>query len=461
MAKKELTLEEIKKLEIMDKFFSVNDEGIESFDVDKSANYILSLYDLEYTPEQGFFLYNEKYWENVKDEKVGQFISYEMEMIATPYYIEQIIKQIKYKRYLDYSSINNNRNRLVLKNGTLDISDWENPIFQEGVFHRDNFSTIQLNCNYNEEARPQEFIKYLDTTFSDDKNLQRIVGEMFGYCLTTSIKFEKVFILFGEGGTGKSVLIDTLKTLITDRNCSGIRMSQLSQSFLRSQLKDKLLNIATEEENKLIKDTSMIKAIASGDPCEGQFKYKDSFIFHPFCKLVFAMNDLPPIQDFDEAIRRRFIIIPFINKFNEETKDISFKEGKLHTESEMDGIFQFALLGLKRLGKHKKFTYSEKCEILLDEYQSNCNPIEQFLNDNIIVNHDSYIISKQLYKFYCQHCEEVGEKPVRDIDFAKHVRKKFNIDKERKLIKNMGQQYIYSGLEIINSKFAKGLRTVM
>jgi putative DNA primase/helicase len=287
---KELSTEDVIRARLEIKFYTEDPESKKaSFDPEKSTRYILSKYDIVHTQEQGYFIFNGKYWKNVKDNYIAQIINEEMDIISKPNHTDQILKQISHKQYLDFTKINENRDtKMILSNGTLDISDWNNPIFIEGEFIRDDFSTIHFDYPYEADAKCPEFHKYLSTTFEENPEDIRVVQEMFGYCLTTSTKHEKIFLLYGEGGSGKSVLIDTLKTFVSESNYSSVPMSLLDKSFLRAGLKDKILNFSTEECSRLVKDSAInwLKAISSGDPIEAQFKMKDTFNFKTFCKLV-------------------------------------------------------------------------------------------------------------------------------------------------------------------------------
>lgn len=426
---------------LYDRFF----EG-KNFSPFKTMKYILSLCDLINIPKMGFFQWDNKHWQLIEEEQIVNIIHNEMGCYSRPEYHQSTIKIIAAERYIELEKINQNRNRIVCQNGTLDLSNWMNPVFYENQFFRDDFCTIQLNCNYNPESAYPMFEKYLNDVFEGNLELINIIAEMFGYSLTTSTKHEKIFILHGVGGSGKSVLIDTIKTLLTNQSYSAIPMSLLEQSFLRSRLKDKLINISTEEGKGIIDNVGWIKAISSGDIVEGQFKHKDSFEFKPFCKLIYAMNDIPQIKNIDYAIKRRFLIIPFNKVFSDEEKDLNFKEGKLHVE--LDGILNFAIAGLKRLAEQKSFTYSQKCEDALKRYALDCSTAERFLEDCVIKSDTEKISSKEIYLYYCEFCKVINEKPFRDVDFYKVITSKFGCIKKKIRIKGI-LEYGFDGINLI------------
>lgn len=453
MREKDLTAEHIRRAELEDTFYTEDENGNLKFDPEKATRYILSIYEIIHTPKQGYFMFSGKYWQNVDENLIGKYINQEMDIISKPYHTDQVLKQITRNQYIDCNDINKNRGRIVLSNGTLDISDWIHPIFYKDTYFRDDYSTIYFNYKYDINAECPNFYKYLASTFGDNPDNIKTIQEIFGYCLTTSTKHEKIFLLYGEGGSGKSVMIDTLKTLVTDSNYASVPMSLLDKSFLRAGLKDKILNFSTEECSKLVKDSAInwLKAISSGDPIEAQFKNKDTFNFKPFCKLVFAMNDLPMIENFDDALQRRFVIVQFNKKFRGDEIDLELKEGKLH--SEMGGILNFALVGLKRLSEQRDFTYSQESKDLLDNYRLESNHSERFADIYLETGEkESCLKVKEVYDKYLEFCKEYNEKPFKNTEFKKIIKRKYGLpsDRQLKCIKSKTEE-VYMGLKYSNS----------
>ena len=456
MAKKELSAEEAiieaLKFQVLEKYF---DEESEAFDVYKCVTGILEEYKIIYADGMGFYIFNGKYWERIGDVFVSNIILEELGPLYIPKYVRDTMDGLRSKKPIKMEDLNRNRNRIVLSNGTLDISDREKHIFYEDEFFKEDYATIRIGCNYDPDAQYPMFQKYINEVLNDDPELIQLMQEFFGYCLTTSTKYEKAFILLGEGSTGKSVLIDTLKELICEQNYSCVPLSQLNDDKYTAQLKDKLLNYSTEEEDKPIKDVSKFKQLVSGDQIQARFLYSNPITYKPFAKLIFAMNTLPEMSNFDGAIQRRLVIIPFNRKFEDHEKDFELKEGKLYKE--LDGILNWALEGLKSLASRDKsanqgFIMPKVCQDLLSQYKNDCNPIDQFLNDNVIVEVGSDIISSGLYEAYREFCKSIGINADSDQKFAKMVKSKYMVEKLRKTFPNKGQQYYYPNLKIIDNK---------
>ncbi len=433
----EETLKGTKELEIPEKYFEN-----QKFHVQLLIQDILEQYKIIYIDKIGFYIYR-NYWQKVSKEAIEHIFYLQLDNLSRPKYLNEASQLLKVKTFRTLEKTPQNRNRLVLLNGTLDFSDWNNLIFYENQFFPDDYCMIQLNCNYNPTAECPTFENFLQSTFEGDKEIIALVGEMFGYCLTTATGFEKAFLLYGEGSNGKSVLLDVLQNLLTLQNICSVSMSDLHKPFSRSSLKDKLVNISTELETEVM-DTGYFKKIISGDIIDAQFKFKDSFEFQPFCKLIFAMNKLPIVRDRSGGFYRRLILIPFDRVFTEREQD---KELKVKLSKELDGILQFALKGLKRLAENKEFTYSQKCNRLLNQYKLDSNPVEQFFVECIAQDENSSIATLDLYKHYRQYCLENGLNPINNSNFGKEVTKKYGDIKIRSSTGN--RPYIYKGLKLL------------
>jgi putative DNA primase/helicase len=66
---------------------------------------------------------------------------------------------------------------------------------------------------------------------------------------------------------------------------------------------------------------SRIKALTGGDPITARFMRQDFFTYTPQFKLLIAGNHKPGLRNIDEAIRRRFHLLPFTVRIPPEERD--------------------------------------------------------------------------------------------------------------------------------------------
>lgn len=413
----------------------------------------MSRYDVVYSQGTGFLMFDGVVWSNCSDIHIQQLIRGILEDEDKP--TNQKISST-FKMLINASNndkigelLNSNRNHLVLKNGTLDITNIETPVFYEDEFFKEDYSTIQLNVNYDIKAlnNATNWKYYLKSTFENDSERIKIIGEMFGYCLTPSCKYHKSFMLIGEGSNGKSVLLDMMDYIWGAKNISDVDISELDRAFSRVSLFGKLINKSSEIGTNL-KTTSYFKKIVTGDMIDGEYKGKDKFSFVSTAKLIFAMNSLPVTKDKSDGFYRRLVILPFNKQFKGDEIDIDLAE-KLKLEA--DAIFMFALQGLQRLTKQKKFTESTEVTSKFEEYKLESNPIQQYMLDKYIVTgeEDDFVSSEKVYDSYTTWCKNNGYKPMNNVNFGKEL-KRLDYIKKQKRVKTK-TMWVYSGINKIKT----------
>ena len=64
-----------------------------------------------------------------------------------------------------------------------------------------------------------------------------------------------------------------------------------------------------------------MKSLTGGDPVTARFMRQDFFTFQPQFTLFVAGNHKPSFQGVDEAIRRRVLLLPFLQNIPAEERD--------------------------------------------------------------------------------------------------------------------------------------------
>lgn len=413
-------------------------------DIYECMKFIVSEVPLIHVCGIGFYEFD-KYWIRIEENVLRNAIHRILHESSHPKHIENVLKLLKAEVPLSANDLNKNRNRIVLKNGTLDMTEWANPTFYENKYYVEDYCTIKLDCEYDPKATSVNFEKYLHTTFEDESLIQ-VVQELLGYVLTPSAKMQKAFIFYGEGANGKSVLQDVISALVSPQNVSSVSINDFSKNFSRYALKDKLVNLSGEWESN-ITDSKYFKQIVSGDWIDAEKKYHDVITYQPFAKIIVATNKLPNIKDTSHGLDRRMAIIPFSKTFlpNEQDKDLIDK-----LKMEMDGILMFALEGLKRLGKHGHFSQSTAIDDMVKEFSKSNNIVASFFDECVDFASDSYERVQTVYDEFRTFCVSYGYKTMDMGSFGKEVQRLFKdkVEKSRKRL-NGGQINCYMGIRLI------------
>jgi putative DNA primase/helicase len=88
-----------------------------------------------------------------------------------------------------------------------------------------------------------------------------------------------------------------------------------------ARLRGVRLVTASETQQGRAWDEAKIKNLTGGDKLTGRFMRGDFFDFDPTHKLLISGNHKPSLRNVDEAIRRRFLLVPFIVQILEKERD--------------------------------------------------------------------------------------------------------------------------------------------
>lgn len=192
-----------------------------------------------------------------------------------------------------------------------------------------------------------QWIGHLHKVTGGDLELQGFLKRMLGYALTGSTIAHALFFLFGTGANGKSVVIDTVARIMgAYHQTAAIETFTASTSERHptdlAGLRGARLVTAVETEEGRRWAESRIKSLTGGDRIAARFMRQDFFEYQPQFKLVIAGNHKPGLRSVDEAIRRRFNLIPFAVTIPPEERIDGFAE---QLEEEWPGILAWMIEG--------------------------------------------------------------------------------------------------------------------
>ena len=285
----------------------------------------------------------------------------------------------------------------------------------------DYYSTVQLNVNYDQKATCPMFQKFLSESMGDDMEQVLLLQEMLGYFLIPVNSAQKCFVIVGVASAGKSVLLKVLnEILLGRRNVSNVSWQALNERFKTAELFGKLANIFADLPTKNIDDNGIFKALVGEDYLTVEKKNKNPFSFQSTARLLFSCNSIPKnYGDKSEGFYRRLIIIRFNHTVPPEKRDPNLID-KFRIEA--DGIFLFALEGLKRLMRnHYTFSETEKNRTELQQYREDSDSVLSFVREYCELSRDGSIGSTELFNTYKGYCEECGLKPYSQRMFVQQL----------------------------------------
>ena len=191
------------------------------------------------------------------------------------------------------------------------------------------------------------WLAFLARITDGDQDLAAFYQRMCGYSLTGVTREEAMFFAFGTGGNGKSKFVGAVSGAMGDYATVApvetfIDSKSQSHPTDLAGLQGARLVTAIETEEGRRWSESKVKSLTGGDRIAARFMRQDFFQYTPQFKLLVAGNHKPGLRTVDEAMRRRFNLLPFTVTIPLSERDGQL-EGKL--KAEWAGILQWAVEG--------------------------------------------------------------------------------------------------------------------
>lgn len=317
--------------------------------------------------------------------------------------VKQLLEVLRLEAYSEELPIQ--MDRIHVKNGTY---------FLDGSFTEEKeFCLNRLPVSYTEKSfHPKKWLQFLSDLLEADDILT--LQEYMGYCLMPSNKAQKLLLMLGKGGEGKSRIGLIMRSILgVNMNMSSIQKVEHNR-FAKADLEHRLLMVDDDMKMEALKDTNYIKSIVTlEDKMALERKSQQSVQGTLYVRFMcFGNGSLSALHDRSYGFYRRQLILTTQDK-PEERDDAPFLIEKLR--SEVEDIFLWCLEGLHRLLKNNyKFTVSERAARNLKEAMEDSNNIIAFMESDgyVRLEKGTMATSKSLYTAYCKWCEDNMEKPM-------------------------------------------------
>jgi putative DNA primase/helicase len=315
-----------------------------------------------------------------------------------------------------------NKVLINLQNGTLEIC--EDGTFKLRKFRPEDFLRYQLPFDYNPDAECQQWQAFLDKVLPD-KQSQTVLAEALGsvFIKTGNLKLEKAVVLKGFGANGKSVVFDVVGALLGRENMLNYSIGSLCEEsgYFRAGLQNALVNYSSELGSGRQFNSDRFKQLCSGEPLEARLLYKDAFTIRNYARLFFNVNILPRNVEHTDAFFRRFLLIPFNVTIPPEMQDKKLAQKIIATE--LPGVLNWALAGLKRVVRQEGFSECKASEEALEQYKVESNTVLLFLQENEYQPSDTGREErKKLYEEYKNFCFGDGHKVCSAAEFYSRLK---------------------------------------
>lgn len=276
-----------------------------------------------------------------------------------------------------------------------------------------DYITKQAGATPSEAEDCPQWLAFLEQSTGGDQGMIAFLKSWCGYCLTGDTREHALIFVHGPGGNGKSVFLNTVAAVLGDYAVTAPMDAFVSSKNDRhptdlAMLRGARMVSASETEEGRAWAEARIKQLTGGDAISARFMRQDFFSFTPQFKLTVVGNYQPALHNVDDAMRRRFNIVPFVRKPEKPDRQL---ETKLRTE--LPGILRWMIngalawqeAGLKR---------PESVAAATAEYFNYQDLVGQWLEDRCIVepeNHRRWETASGLFRSWSEYAQAANEFP--------------------------------------------------
>lgn len=292
----------------------------------------------------------------------------------------------------------------------------------------DFFSTYSVPYAYDPNATCPLWNAYL-LGVQPDPEMRDILQMAMGLCLVPDTSYEVFFVLYGEGGCGKSVFMHTLEHVVGKENVCTLPLSKFSEKHSAHILTENLVNIVgdlpTSDGSTSLKTIEgILKDAVTGGLIACERKNQEPYEAHAVARCFFATNSLPAFADRTDGVWDRLRVIPFDQKFRGTDRQNPHLREQI-VASELPGVFNWAVAGLAKLRKLRSFPHGPRGTEEQNRHRLNCDHESQFLLDKYEQRNGSFVEGQEIYNAYRQFCADSGYKPKNAVNFATELRRIF------------------------------------
>ena len=328
----------------------------------------------------------------------------------------------KVERVMDAMRLAAYRDQLAMEEDVIHV-------FNGTLYLDGDFESTQKYCRYRLPVRydpcckpPARWLQFLQELLEEEDILT--LQEYMGYCLIPSTRGQKMLLITGRGGEGKSRIGVVMKSLLgVNMNVGSIAKLE-SSPFARADLQNLLLLVDDDLKMEALNQTNNIKSIITAElPMDLERKGIQSYQALLRCRLMaFGNGNLQALHDRSLGFFRRQIILTTKPR-DPNRKDDPYLAEKLKEERE--GIFLWCLEGLQRLRSNDfRFTLSPKARRNLWDSITEGNNVLSFLKSTgyFTLDPQGMCASRHLYTIYKDWCEDNSFPPLSPKSFLTAVK---------------------------------------
>jgi len=268
--------------------------------------------------------------------------------------------------------------------------------------------------DYRPDAGCPLFETFLDRVFDGDRELIGFVQRWHGYCTTADVRHQFLPIYHGEGNNGKSVLLDTVASVMGDYATEAppdlLTVQKHAQHPTEvADLLGRRLVMASETEEGAMLRIQTLKRLTGNATLKGRFMRQDFIEFPRTHKMVLVTNNRPAITEDSEAVWRRILLVPFNVVIPPHERDPGLMD-KLWSERE--GILAWMVRGCPEPNA-RTLEVPDAINVATVGYRGRPNSLQEFVDTHCELERGATTTSEDLIERYETWAEANDRVPLK------------------------------------------------
>ena len=353
-------------------------------------------------------------------------------------YCEQIFKMSSARLRDDdfIIQLNADKNKIPIKDGKLiDLTTLE---VRDRIIT--DYFDFECDINYLPNHDLKNASRFFKELMNNNEDVYQYLQQILGYCITGETDQKSIFLFWGSGDNGKSVLCELMK-IVLKKLCVAID----KKVFIRTDdkgshteflipLVSARLAIYSESEKQEKLNEALIKKLTGNDEISARALYGKQFSFKPNSKYIMMTNHKPEFDINDEALISRLKYIPFLAKFKDFPKDGEFKKDSDFVENlktnHLDEVFSWLCIGANKYYQTRKIIIPKIIEQETQKYINDIDYVQKFFDECTSPEKDNKIKRSSFYDNYLKFCNSNGHSVLpKNLFFDEIIKKDYKINK--------------------------------
>ena len=245
---------------------------------------------------------------------------------------------------------------------------------------------VMTNAEYNKYDGIGK--KFIDDITCENPEIKTVLSECLGCMLAPVSYFGKIFVWYGSGANGKSLLLKLMKKIMGDK-MTAANILAINDSFGLQNVAKGICNVTDDVGTSVIRETGLLKSVIDGSEVEVNMKYQAPIMWKPTSQFIMCCNEIPRIADSSVGMIRRMSFIPFDMKLRQNEIDYFLYDKISGDEDAMRYIMTTGIRGFRNAVKAGHLTDTERQTDLIEDYKEE--------NKDQVVSFYEYMLDEKGY----------------------------------------------------------------